>query len=95
MKDEQIYDKLKNEYELLKAEVAHLKEHIAYLERQLYGSKRDKLKKSQYDDCPRLFDDSIFGDALDEKAAEIEKISEEMLEIFRYYHIDKIDVLKQ
>lgn len=78
MKDEQTYYKIKNENELLKAEVAHLKEHIAYLERQLYGSKRDKLKKSQYDDCPRLFDDSIFGDALDEKAAEIEKISEEI-----------------
>lgn len=66
-------------YKELMAEIAHLKERILYLERQLYGSKRDRVAAIPSDGLPTLFDDE-FKEALDEKAKKIENTAKEIEE---------------
>lgn len=61
------------------AEIAHLKERILYLERQLYGSKRDRVAAMPSDGLPTLFDEE-FKEALDEKAKKIENTAKEIEE---------------
>lgn len=77
------YDALLARTALLEAEnqrmsddIRRQAERIAYLERLLFGSKRDKKVKPQ-EEGPGLFDE-FFAEALDQKAAEIEKTAREI-----------------
>ena len=64
--------KIKQTYDELVAEITRLKQYIARLERQLYGSKSDRIKAKEFlAGQPGLFDD-FFKEALDGKAAEVE-----------------------
>ena len=64
--------KIKRTYNELVAEITRLKQYIARLERQLYGSKSDRIKAKEFlAGQPGLFDD-FFKEALDEKATEVE-----------------------
>ena len=64
-------------YEELKDENVRLKERIAYLERLLFGAKSDKLRITSSANEPSLFDE-WFKEAMDEKAAKIEKAKAEI-----------------
>ena len=61
----------------MRANELHLKRRIAYLERILYGPKSDKILSKVPSDQPGLFDD-FFKEAMDEKAAEIERMAAEI-----------------
>lgn len=61
----------------MRAEETRLRERIAYLERQLYGSKSDRRAALAPDGQPGLFDDQ-FRQAMEERAAEIERTAEDI-----------------
>ena len=59
----------------LRANEITLKQRIACLERQLYGIKPDRSAYKAADDQPELFDE-MFKQALEEKAAQVERMAE-------------------
>lgn len=71
------YEQLRDENALLREQNRRKDERIAYLERMLYASKSDRLHRSLPDNQPSLFDEQ-FREAMDEKAARIEKAVEQI-----------------
>lgn len=68
---------MKAEAQAMRLNEQSLRMRIAYLERMLYGSKSDRIVSKVPDDQPGLFDE-LFEEAMDEKAAQIEKTAEEI-----------------
>lgn len=78
MKTSPSYEELLAEVMILRESDRRKSERIAYLERLLYGSKSDKLaSKAAAANQPGLFDD-LFNEAYDERAAELQKVAEEI-----------------
>lgn len=77
MKSIPTYGELLAENRALRANEITLKQRIAWLERQLYGIKSDRSASKAADDQPGLFDE-MFKQALEEKAAQVERMAEEI-----------------